>query len=101
MRFEWDEAKRRSNIKRHGIDFVEVKKMFEGETATLLDDRYAYGETRFLTLGLLNGIVVAFSHTESDEAIRIISARKAHKNEEIIYFKEVRDRLEATARDEG
>lgn len=91
MRFEWDEAKRRSNIKRHGIDFVELKRVFEGETVTLLDDRYAYAETRFLTLGLAKGTVIAVSHTETDEAIRIISARKAQKDEEITYFKEVRD----------
>jgi uncharacterized DUF497 family protein len=91
MRFEWDEAKRQSNIKRHGIDFVELKKVFEGETVTLLDDRYAYGETRLLTLGLMKGTVIAVSHTETDEVVRIISARKAQKDEEITYFKEVRD----------
>jgi uncharacterized protein len=91
MRFEWDEAKRWSNIRRHGIDFVELKKVFEGETLNLLDDRYAYGETRFLPPGLLKGTVIAISHTETDEAIRIISARKAQKDEEIKYFKEVRN----------
>ena len=91
MRFEWDEAKRRLNIRRHGIDFVDVMKVFDVETVTLVDDRYEYGETRFLTLGLLNGIVFAISHTETDEVIRIISARKAQKDEEITYFKEIRD----------
>ena len=91
MRFEWDEAKRRSNIKQHGIDFLDVVKVFDVETLTLVDDRYEYGETRFLTLGLLNGIVFAISHTETDEVIRIISARKAQKDEEITYFKEIRD----------
>jgi uncharacterized DUF497 family protein len=91
MRFEWDEAKRRSNIKRHGIDFCDVERVLVGETVTLLDDRYNYGETRFLTLGLLMGSVVAISHTETDEIIRIISARRALKDEEITYFKEIRD----------
>jgi hypothetical protein len=94
MRFEWDEAKRRSNIKRHGIDFVAVEneKVFAGETATFLDDRFDYGERRFLTLGLLKERVVAISHTETDEVIRLISVRKASKNEEDIYFKEVKGR---------
>ncbi len=91
MRFEWDEAKRRSNVKQHGIDFLDVVKVFDVETLTLVDDRYEYGETRFLTLGLLNGTVFAISHTENDEVIRIISARKSQKDEEIKYFKEIRD----------
>ncbi len=91
MRFEWDEVKRRLNIRLHGIDFVDVMKVFDVETVTLVDDRYEYGETRFLTLGLLNGIVFAISHTETDDVIRIISARKAQKDEEITYFKEIRD----------
>ena len=55
MRFEWDEAKRRENIKRHRIDFVNVEQIFIGETITFLDDRLDYGEERFLTFGLLRG----------------------------------------------
>ena len=92
MRFEWDEAKRRLNIKRHGIDFVDVEKILAGETITLLDDRFDYGETRFLTFGLLWGEVVAIVHTEKDEVIRVISVRRASKSEEKTYFKEIRDR---------
>jgi len=91
MRFEWDEAKRRSNVSRHGIDFVDLEVVFAGETLTLFDDRFAYSETRFFTLGLLKGKVVAISHTETDEVIRIISARKARKDEEITYFKEFKN----------
>ncbi|MDQ5845523.1 MAG: BrnT family toxin [Acidobacteriota bacterium] len=91
MRFEWDEAKRRGNIRRHGIDFLAARVVFAGKTVTFLDDRFNYGEIRFLTLGLLWGRVVAIVHTETDEAIRIISARKASKNEESIYFEEVKD----------
>lgn len=56
-----------------------------------MDDRFNYGEIRFLTLGMLNGRVVAVSHTETDEVTRIISVRKASKNEEEIYDKESRD----------
>ncbi len=91
MRFEWDEAKRRSNITRHGIDFVDVDDVFAGETITFLDDRYDYDETRFLTFGLLWGEVVAIVHIETDEVIRVISVRRASKDEEETYFKEVRD----------
>jgi uncharacterized DUF497 family protein len=93
MRFEWDEAKRLVNLRDHEIDFaaVEKEKIFVGETVTRLDDRFEYGERRFLTLGLLKGEVVAIIHTESDEVVRLISVRKASKNEESIYFKEVKN----------
>ena len=63
--------------------------MFNGEIVTVLDDRFAYGEHRFVTLGLLNGVVLTVSHTETDEAIRFISARKATRHEEENYFKEI------------
>jgi len=93
MRFEWDEAKRLSNLRDHEIDFASVEKedIFAGETLTRLDDRFEYGERRFLTLGLLKGEVVVIIHTEPDEGIRLISVRKASRNEEIIYFKEVKN----------
>ena len=91
MRYEWDEAKRRSNIQKHGIDFIGIERVFAGETITILDGRFDYGEARFVTLGLLSGRVVVIAHTESDEAIRILSVRKATKHEEIGYFKEIAD----------
>ena len=91
MHFEWDEAKRGANIKSHGIDFIEVEVVFAGETITILDDRFSYDETRFLTFGLLWGRVVAIAHTETDETMRIISVRKATKNEEITYYKEIKN----------
>lgn len=58
---------------------------------TISDDRFDYGEDRFVTLGLLGGIVLAVVHTESDEAIRFISARKATKYEEESYFEQIAD----------
>ena len=91
MRYEWDEAKRQSNIQKHGIDFAGIEKVFAGMTLTIPDDRFDYGESRFITVGLLSGQVVVIAHTETDEAIRIISVRKATKNEEVSYFKELAD----------
>ena len=91
MRFVWDEAKRRSNLKRHGYDFPAARVVFAGETVTILDNRFDYGEVRLVTLGLLWGRVVAIVNTETDDEIRIISVRKASRNEENIYFKEVTD----------
>jgi uncharacterized DUF497 family protein len=89
VEFKWDEAKRRSNLRKHGIDFVGVEELFEGVTVSILDDRADYGEERLVTFGLLDGRVVA--HTETNTAIRVISVRKATKDEESSYFKEIAD----------
>lgn len=94
MNFEWDDAKRLTSISKHGFDFEGVEEVFEGRTITILDNRFDYGENRFLTLGVLRGWVVAIAHTESDSLIRIISVRKADANEEEIYYKEIADGLE-------
>lgn len=91
MRYEWEEVKRRSNIRKHGIDFVGIERLFAETTVTILDDRFDYGESRFITLGLLSGRVVVVAHTETNEVIRVISVRKATKNEEASYFKEIAD----------
>lgn len=91
MRFEWDEAKRLSNIRRHGIDFAIIEKVLDGATITFKDDRFEYGETRVLTFGLLDGDVVVIIHTETDEVIRVISLRKATRHEQETYFKKVVD----------
>jgi uncharacterized DUF497 family protein len=91
MRFEWDEAKRLSNIRRHGIDFAVIEKILDGATITFEDDRFDYGETRLQTFGLLNGDVVVITHTETHEVIRVISLRKATRHEQESYFKKIID----------
>jgi uncharacterized DUF497 family protein len=87
--FTWDEAKRRANLRKHGIDFVDAPKSFEGLTFTAEDDREPYGERRFLTLGLLDDLVVSVTHTERGDEIRIISIRKATKHEARFYFSQI------------
>ncbi len=86
MEFTWDEAKRRNNILKHSIDFSDAKIVFSGATFTFEDDRFNYGEQRFITLGMLYNQVVVMAHTEQDNVIRIISMRKATKNEQKIYY---------------
>jgi uncharacterized DUF497 family protein len=98
MKFEWDEAKRQLNIVNHGIDFVDVPPLFDDYTVTVEDTRVSYGETRYITVGFLNGRAVAVTHTERGEQIRIISARKATKYEEITYLEQITDQLGATRR---
>lgn len=91
MKFEWNEDKRLINLQRHGIDFVDVRKVFDNEVYTIIDDRFDYGEIRFFTLGLLNGRVIVIAHAQTEDVIRIISARKANKYDQEKYFKEIRD----------
>jgi uncharacterized DUF497 family protein len=91
MRFTWDEAKRESNLRDHGLDFVDAKEVFSGPTFTFEDARFAYDEQRFVTLGVLRGFVVSIVHTETPRTIRIISFRKATKNEQTIFFKQVQN----------
>jgi len=91
MRFEWDEAKRATNLQRHAIDFVGLETVFDGPTITVEDERWGYGEQRLVTFGLLEGRVVAVVHTERAEVIRIISARKATRREESSYFSNLPD----------
>ena len=89
MKFEWDETKRLLNIQRHQIDFVGIEEVFQGLTVTIIDDRFDYGEERFVTFGLLNSVVLVIVHTETTKKIRIISVRKAMKNEEIGYYEAI------------
>jgi uncharacterized DUF497 family protein len=91
MRFSWDERKRRLNLKEHGLDFVDAPRVFEGPTFTFEDDRFAYDERRYVTLGLLGGIAVSIVHTETPSLIRVISFRKATRNEETILLKNLQD----------
>ena len=91
MEFEWDEAKRLTNLRKHGIDFADVPTVFEGDTVTVEDERYNYGEQRFIVFGLLQGRVVAVVCIECDDLTRIISARKATKYEQRTYFEQLSD----------
>jgi uncharacterized DUF497 family protein len=91
MEFTWSEAKRSANLKAHGLDFVDAPRVFEGTTYTFEDDRFSYGEQRFVTLGLLAGIPVSVVHTETEHEIRIISFRKATTREAGVYFREVQN----------
>lgn len=84
MIFEWDEDKRVLNIQKHGVDFRDLESLFNGITVTLLDERFA--EERFVSFGMLNYQVLAVAHTESDDLIRIISARRATGGEERSFF---------------
>ena len=86
MHFVWDEKKRRSSLRKHGIDFVGCAAIFDGLTFTFEDDRFPYYERRYITLGLLDKRVVFVAHTETESVIEIISIRKAKRHEQALYF---------------
>jgi uncharacterized DUF497 family protein len=91
MRFVWDERKRRSNLRTHGLDFRDAPTVFDGPTYTIEDDRFGYDEQRFMTLGFLGGVSVSIVHTETPAVIRIISFRKATRYEEALLFQSLKD----------
>ena len=91
MEFAWSDRKRLLNLKQHGLDFVDAPTVFAGLTFTYEDDRFAYQEQRFVTLGLLAGVPVSVIHTETAHEIRIISSRKATLREARLYFGQVQD----------
>jgi len=91
MRFEWDERKRKSNLRTHGFDFRDAPRVFDGPTLTIEDDRFTYAEQRFMTLGFLGGVSVSIVHTELPTLIRVISFRKATRHEEKFLFQSLQD----------
>jgi uncharacterized DUF497 family protein len=94
MRFEWDEQKRQSSIQKHGLDFADAPTIFGGFMIADHDRREEYGEERFIGTGVLNTIIVAVVYTEPDEnTIRIISLRKATRDERRQHEQAIRDRL--------
>jgi uncharacterized DUF497 family protein len=89
IKFEWDTAKATSNKKKHGISFEEARSVFYDEFAVQFFDEDNYiSENRFLMLGFSDEArLLIVCHCERDEGniIRIISARKATKNERLYY----------------
>ena len=91
IRFTWDDTKRTANLAVHGFDFSDAQEVFSGPTFTFEDSRFTYTEERFVTLGMLRGFGVSIVHTETPRTIRIISFRKATKNEQTIFFKQIQN----------
>ena len=91
IQFEWDAEKNRINIKKHGISFEEAKTVFFDEYAILFDDpEHSLEEERFLILGITTQeklCIVSHCYRGADDVIRLISARKATKNETATYNK--------------
>jgi len=89
MEFEWDEAKRLSNLDKHGIDFLDVEEVFDGDIVTVEDDRYGYSEQRFVTFGVLQSRIVSVTYTDRGDVVRLISIRRATKYEQRTYYAQI------------
>ena len=90
IRFEWHEAKDRSNRKRHGIDFETAQLVFEDPRCITFIERISDDEQRWHAIGSVEKIIVivvvhAYREEGSDEIIRIISARRATRHERNLY----------------
>jgi len=89
IRFEWDDRKAASNIKKHGVSFEEAKTVFYDDYALLIHDPdHSDNEDRFILLGLsskMKILVVVHLYKEKDNLIKIISARKATRKESKYY----------------
>jgi len=90
--FSWDKRKDEANKKKHGVSFDEAKTVFYDENAIrYFDPDHSDDEDRFLMVGLshkLRILIVCHCFREEDSVIRIISARKATKGEEDVYWRE-------------
>lgn len=89
MKFDWDPAKAKRNLKKHGVSFDEAKSVFYDDFAReFYDEGHSDDEDRFLLLGVSNTariLLICQCELESKEIIRIISARKATAKERQLY----------------
>jgi uncharacterized DUF497 family protein len=89
LHFEWDERKDRTNRRKHGVSFEEAKTVFSDDRALLIDDPdHSEDEERFVLLGLsssLRTLVVCHCYRRGGDIIRIITARKADRQERAKY----------------
>ena len=86
MMFEWDEEKRRLNLRKHGIDFVDAQSVFaEGSVYTYPSPKN--DEDRWVTVGPVENRLIAVIWTDRGDAVRLISARRARNEEKRHYHK--------------
>jgi uncharacterized DUF497 family protein len=85
VEFEWDEAKRQSNLDKHAVDFVDTQALFDGRSAFTALARPTPEEQRYATTGVLDGRFYTVVWTWRGNIIRLISARRARDAEERAY----------------
>ncbi|HLX60774.1 MAG TPA: BrnT family toxin [Planctomycetota bacterium] len=96
MKFTWNSNKLQRNLRKHGIHFEEAAQIFDSPMLCNLDERYDYGEDRWIGIGMTRGRCIVIVYTETgDDTIHLISARKALKHERETFETHIKDRLEA------
>lgn len=85
MKLDRDETKRQATLRTRGLDFADVARIEWDAAIVLDDDRRDYGERRQVCLGLLHGQLVVEAYTFRDEALRVISMRRASRRERKTY----------------
>ena len=89
MKFDWNPDKNKSNIRKHGVDFEEAETVFQDEMALeLFDDEHSGGEDRYIIIGISSKtreLMVCHCYRNNSDIVRIISARRATKNEIVLY----------------
>lgn len=87
MHYEWDESKRAANRAKHGVDFIAAER-FEWATAIeAMDNRFDYGEERWVALGLIDNRLHVLIYSRRRESVRLISLRRANSRERKYYEK--------------
>lgn len=84
LEFEWGDAKAEMNRAKHRIDFEDAIGIFEGPVLEVRSDRE--GEERYKAIGIMEGREIAVIYTLREGRYRIISARRARKNEREAYY---------------
>jgi uncharacterized protein len=85
LQFEWDPEKNKANVAKHDLGFENVRRAFSGPMLSRIDGRRDYGEERWIGLGRIEDAVVVVAYTMRSDKVRIISARKANRNEAKTY----------------
>jgi uncharacterized protein len=90
MRYTWNQAKNRRNLRLHGIAFEDAIRIFEGPTVETPDDRFDYGEDRVYAIGLVNGLEITLIYVDKkNDERRIISAWRSEPRERRRYWQNI------------
>lgn len=89
LEFAWDDGKAAENVRNHGVSFAQAALAFRDPFGVeWIDLRESYGEERIILLGMTSKQILTVVYTERDERIRIISARRATRNEQDHYYRQ-------------
>jgi hypothetical protein len=98
VQLEWDETKRQSVIAQRGVDILYAALIFDGPVLSRQDDRHDYGESRYISVGMVDDECFVVVHSPRDGSTRLITAWKGGRDERSIYQKSIAGRDPA---DEG